>query len=253
MNKNEQLHEQYEDALFALLMNEVAEANGNELMQKNEELLADPDAAVPERLSKRCMQVIEKSYRKAQIQNTVKSAVRVLNRVALWILIPVFLFVGVFAASETVRVKTMNLLIREFNIGTEFRLIDEDKNSDEFSSENTMDTVLENAVPSDFSLVFSNSNTSFMRYLFRNNNGAEIRIVLHSLDDANESVIIDTENAKVWYESIGLNDVMLVQKDNTCQAVWSDNATQMMYTISGLDTSMETILNISKKIIEVNK
>ena len=47
MNKNEQLHEQYEDALFALLMNEVAEANGNELMQKNEELLADPDAAVP--------------------------------------------------------------------------------------------------------------------------------------------------------------------------------------------------------------
>ena len=152
MNKNEQLHEQYEDALFALLMNEVAEANGNELMQKNEELLADPDAAVPERLSKRCMQVIEKNYRKAQIQNTVKSAVRVLNRVALWILIPVFLFVGVFAASETVRVKTMNLLIREFNIGTEFRLIDEDKNSDEFSSENTMDTVLENAVPSDFSL-----------------------------------------------------------------------------------------------------
>lgn len=67
MNKNEQLHEQYEDALFALLMNEVAEANGNELMQKNEELLADPDAAVPERLSKRCMQVIEKNYRKAQI------------------------------------------------------------------------------------------------------------------------------------------------------------------------------------------
>ena len=29
-------------------MNRVAEANGKELMQKNEELLADPNAAIPE-------------------------------------------------------------------------------------------------------------------------------------------------------------------------------------------------------------
>ena len=36
---------------FALLMNRVAEANGKELMQKNEELLTDPDAAVPDRLT----------------------------------------------------------------------------------------------------------------------------------------------------------------------------------------------------------
>ena len=46
MNEDERLYEQYEDAFFALLMNRVAEANGKELMQKNEELLADPNAAV---------------------------------------------------------------------------------------------------------------------------------------------------------------------------------------------------------------
>lgn len=60
MNEDEQLYEQYEDAFFALLMNRVAEANGKELMQKNEELLADPNAAVPESLSKRCLQILEK-------------------------------------------------------------------------------------------------------------------------------------------------------------------------------------------------
>ena len=76
MNEDERLYEQYEDAFFALLMNRVAEANGKELMQKNEELLADPNAAVPESLSKRCLHTIEKSYRKAQIQ---KAAKKILN------------------------------------------------------------------------------------------------------------------------------------------------------------------------------
>lgn len=122
MNEDERLYEQYEDAFFALLMNRVTEANGKELMQKNEELLTDPDAAVPDRLRKRCLHTIEKSYRKAQIQKAAKKTLRTLNRVALWILIPLFMFVGVFAASETVRVKTLNYLIETFDVGTSYEL-----------------------------------------------------------------------------------------------------------------------------------
>ena len=47
MSEQERLFAQYEDAFFALLMNEVAEAEGQELLKKNEQLLADPNAAVP--------------------------------------------------------------------------------------------------------------------------------------------------------------------------------------------------------------
>jgi len=65
MNEDERLYEQYEDAFFALLMNRVAEANGKELMQKNEELLADPNAAIPESLNKRCLQILEKNQRQS--------------------------------------------------------------------------------------------------------------------------------------------------------------------------------------------
>ena len=53
MNEQEDLYAQYEDAFFALLMNEVAEAEGQEVLKKNEQLLADPNAAVPEAVSKR--------------------------------------------------------------------------------------------------------------------------------------------------------------------------------------------------------
>mgnify|MGYP000839191893 CR=1 FL=1 len=62
MNEDERLYEQYEDAFFALLMNRVTEANGKELMQKNEELLTDPDAAVPDRLRKRCLHTVSYTH-----------------------------------------------------------------------------------------------------------------------------------------------------------------------------------------------
>ena len=120
MNEQEDLYAQYEDAFFALLMNEVAEAEGQELLKKNEQLLADPNAAVPEAVSKRCLRTIEKSCRKARFQRNMQTVLRKLNRVALWILVPMLLFVGVFAASETVRVKTLNYLIEEFDVGTAF-------------------------------------------------------------------------------------------------------------------------------------
>ena len=60
MNEDERLYEQYEDAFFALLMNRVAEANGKELMQKNEELLADPNAAIPESLKSAACKSLKK-------------------------------------------------------------------------------------------------------------------------------------------------------------------------------------------------
>ena len=110
MTEQERLYAQYEDALFALLMHEIAEAEGEALLEQNEQLLADPDVAVPDVVRKRCLRTIEKSRRNARLQSNAKKLLRVLNRVALWLLVPLFLFAGVFAASETVRVRTLNYL-----------------------------------------------------------------------------------------------------------------------------------------------
>ena len=85
MYENERVYERYEDAFFTLRMNKVAEANGSSLIQKNEELLKDPDAAVPDSLSKRCLHTIEKNCRKKRLQRMAKKTLRALNRVALWI------------------------------------------------------------------------------------------------------------------------------------------------------------------------
>lgn len=52
VTKREQLRESYEEALFALLMDEVAVAQGKEALEENERLKRNPDAAVPEQVTK---------------------------------------------------------------------------------------------------------------------------------------------------------------------------------------------------------
>lgn len=54
MTNHERLTEQYEDALFALLMDSVAEEEGKKAIELNERLKADPEAEVPAEVRRRC-------------------------------------------------------------------------------------------------------------------------------------------------------------------------------------------------------
>lgn len=56
--RHEQLLENYEDALFSLFMERVAEEEGKRLLEENERLKHNPDAAVPKELDERCHKTI---------------------------------------------------------------------------------------------------------------------------------------------------------------------------------------------------
>ena len=60
MTRHERLLENYEDAYFALLMEDVAQMEGARLDQLNMELQNDPHAAVPEGLTKRCLKTMHR-------------------------------------------------------------------------------------------------------------------------------------------------------------------------------------------------
>ena len=51
MTRRENLRDQYEDALFALLMDDLAWQEGERLLELNERLKNDPDADVPDALA----------------------------------------------------------------------------------------------------------------------------------------------------------------------------------------------------------
>ena len=248
MHEQEKLYEQYEDAVFALLMDKVAEENGKKLLQQNEELLADPNTAVPETLSKRCLRTIKKAYRKSQWKAAAKKVTRALNRVALWILVPLFLFGTAFAASETVRVKTLNFLITNFEFGTEFRI----DNSASSAQQESMMPTIENCIPSDYELVAKNEGAQSEQYLFTNNANSEIIITIYSLENFGGAITIDTEEAEVWYNVVHDQSVMFVQKADTYQAVWTDVENQKMYVLTSSNTALDVVYGIVEKMLLSN-
>ena len=74
MTDHERLREQYEDALFALLMEGVAESEGEEALRLNEELKKDPNAEVPKDVQKRCEKTIRSAFAQKQLRATGRTA-----------------------------------------------------------------------------------------------------------------------------------------------------------------------------------
>ncbi len=111
MTDHERLMEEYEDALFALLMEGVAEAEGEKALRLNEELKKDPNAEVPEAIRKRCEKTIRAAFAKKRHRTVRRTVSRWLTKAAVVAVLSGLLFTAAFALSEDVRVATLNILI----------------------------------------------------------------------------------------------------------------------------------------------
>lgn len=72
MKTREQLQDEYEDALFALLMYDVAQLNGRRAGEENERLQNDPNAKVPEEVDHHCLRTICRYFFKKKLLRIAK-------------------------------------------------------------------------------------------------------------------------------------------------------------------------------------
>ena len=103
MSNREQLFEKYEDALFALLMDDLAEVEGERLLELNEELKADPDAAVPIDVQQRCIAVINREFAKKKRTASRQRAKKVLKILPWAVVIAMALMAVAMAAFPSFR------------------------------------------------------------------------------------------------------------------------------------------------------
>ena len=118
MNRREQLIENYEDALFAVLMDKVAEEEGAKLREENRRLKEDPDAAVPEHVDAVARETIRKAFAGQKRRSALKTIGRVVNKVAVVVLICSVLFATAYAAFPEVQLRTLNLLIQSSDVAS---------------------------------------------------------------------------------------------------------------------------------------
>lgn len=119
MTRTDQIAWQYEDALFALMMQDVVEHEGAQILRQVKALELDPAAAVPELVDARMEQSIHSFFARKKAKRysgRMRSAIR---KLAVAALVSSFLLTSAFAYSEEFRVGALNLMIDVFDQGTQ--------------------------------------------------------------------------------------------------------------------------------------
>lgn len=244
MNTRQTLMEQYEDALFAVIMNEIMLEEGRELLEESARLKADPSFAVPGQTDRRCLKTIARAFGKRKRAHAARTAWRVFQKVSVAAFAAMLLFTGVYAAFPSVRAATLNLLIEVSDVATVMRFREDEV------QENLPDGTAEARIyelgelPDGFVLTDAgDSGLSYWR-IYSNNSGA--KIMLDVMDGSgNMAYKFDTEDV-YSIEDIEVNGAtgMMVEKDNQIITALADNEHKIFINITCYGLSKEDAINV---------
>lgn len=193
------IYEEYEDALFAVIMDQVAEEEGKQLAAEAKRL-EEEGFQVPALLDEKCLKIIrdaERRQRRKQRPQTVKRVAKVaLIAAALMIL----LFSVSYAANPEFRASINNWMLSKSEYGTDIRVSKDGSVVAKITFEFTY-------IPEGFSLYKQSSSQVF--YEDENHNSF---YASYTQMDSNSKITWDTEDAEVIYTAIHGYQGMIVRK-----------------------------------------
>lgn len=208
MNRREQLEEAYEDSLFTLLMDHVAEVQGKQALEENRALREDPDTEVPQDVRRACLKAINRAFRKKNAQATRYTTVRILKTVVLVALLGILILSIAFAAFPEFRAGTLNMVKDNLNGGISFGFS---------SSANDIPTPLEDIkptrVPNGFELVLDESFAGDLWARYSTAQGDRLEITLSN------NGYFDSDGAEIeWIQIHGLPACVIDQSNTSGDA-----------------------------------
>lgn len=186
MTRREMLMEQYEDALFALIMDEVAEVEGQKAIEENQRLKESGELVIPKEVSQRCQRVIARKTAEKDLKRFGKGFGRVVTKVAVVALMGMLLFTTAFAASEDFRVKTLNFVMEVFDDRTEIKFVPEDKSSNASSA---VPQITAGWLPEGFELMEQGEDTFGGWYEYANTEDGVISVEIMDMRNAGWELI----------------------------------------------------------------
>lgn len=252
MMRREELYEQCEDAIFALLMEDFIEEEGRRLLEKNKALKADPTAAVPELSYRKGLKSIQRSFGAQRRRRAGKTAYRVINKVAMIALIAGLLFSTAFAASPTLRRETLNFVISITEGAADLQLFGSSPTAQKEAETNSY--ILGNyrfpACPAGYELYAQDNDehSSFIAYTDENNNLIQMTVMA-----AQDTIMsLDSEDAQ-RIEEIQIHgyDGLLIEKNGTFNIAYADTQKDVFVQIYTSGLSENATLALLEEITSV--
>ena len=245
MTQKEQLWENYEDAVFAILMDAVAEQEGEKGLQLMEELEHDPSAQVPEEVQRRAEKTIRKAFAAQSRRSARHVGFRMFQRIAVAVMLVLLTAVCAFAAFPEVRAGILNMIAQEYEDHTDISF--STTSSNEYPAAN-YDVTL-GWIPEGFTMTQDETEYSSALKLYEREDGATLSVVASSAEGRTTSV--DTEDAKVTSVTIQGYDGTLVEKDDgqwVC-IIFVVPEKNMMVCIDSEFIKVEETLKVAENII----
>ena len=233
MTRRELLQDRYEDALFALLMDDVATAEGKRAAVENERLKNDPSAEIPAGMEMRSLQTIRRCFARRDLYSAGRFTVKAMKRVVMAAGVAAILFTGAFAASETVRLNTLNLIIEVFDTNTTFRFVDQ-------PAEMEGPHLEVGWLPEGYVLESQGQDEGFIWYRYQKSEGELICINCTLMSGAGVGVDTKTKSVKIQEA-----DAILAEKEDGIQIAWTAKDNTVLIGVWGEGIDREDLLQVA--------
>lgn len=244
MTNREQIEDNYEDALFAIWMDDFAQRQGAKLIEENERLKNDPEAAVPEHLQQKNLNIIFRELRKNAHTFTFKRIGTVALRFLAAALILMALFGCAYAVSPQFRTGTLNLLMQLDEKAASFQLVDDDIAPE---APALMPTVTLGWLPEGYkgeNPVHSRLKTTID---CTDPNGNLIRVQV--LTEEQTIYNLDTEDADLCEDiTIQGQPALLVEKEGMLRILWADENTSTYIFVNSSAVDADTLILVAESL-----
>lgn len=243
MTKQEMLYEQYNDALFRLLMHSVAQHQGQQYQEENQALKAQ-EGGPSETAKRRCLRTISRQVRWGHARAAARTASRVLSKAAVVMLLVISCLTAAFAVSPVFRSDALRWAVATFGDHAEYRF-NQTEGGVQYQG------IEVGWLPEGYELVESRAtNRTILRRYTKSGADMKQRIDIRIMDFSDEGVFkIDTEADEVYQVLVQNTLATVIERDNSVQLIWMYPESNCIIMLCGDNISTETALRIAQSIV----
>lgn len=243
MTKQEMLYEQYNDALFRLLMHSVAQHQGQQYQEENQALKAQ-EGGPSETAKRRCLRTISRQVRRGHARAAARTASRVLSKAAVVMLLVISCLTAAFAVSPVFRSDALRWAVATFGDHAEYRF-NQTEGGVQYQG------IEVGWLPEGYELVENqNTNGTISRRYIRPSGSVEQRVDIRVMNFDGEGVFKVDPEANQLYQTI-VHDTLatVIQRDESMQIIWMYPESNCIVMLCGDNISTETALRIAQSIV----
>ena len=257
--KHEQLMAQYEDAVFALMMESIAETEGQQVLQLNQRLEDSVDGDSYESVNKRMEERIRKAFKEKKRKLGFQSIRSAGKRIALIAAAAAMMFTGVYAANEEFRVFVLNTVLEVHESYTRLTFVPEPAAS---TTPGQYYGVAADWIPEGYELTFGWDNGGGSLAVFKNIIGSVIEIDITRYSETTVCNIDTEASTKVDTVIQGIPAFLYIKDPDAVRVryaqnpditsemtvLWIDEVQQIFTTIHATNLSEEEIIRIAEGV-----